>query len=481
MPQEQLQSPAIENDDHGRSTPSYHPSFYSLSLGARLVPKTDHRDIDVAKKLVYTVVYAELLIPGDGEPLTNAALVSEEKLIVWVGKKSDLPSNYVDKARKTYSVPYLMPGLWDVHIHFGGNSDEEESWPSYLGFIAGHPASAGARLVRGCWESLQWGYTSVRDVAGYGCEIAKAIDDGSIVGPNIYSSGACLSQLAGHGDVFALGAGDVLQNLGISQIRPGQFGATMSVICDGPDECRRAVRLQIRRGAKCIKVLASGGVMSSDDNPLYAQFSPAELEAIIDEATRMERSVAAHVHGKPGILAAVKAGVRTVEHVSFADEECIKLIKEKGTIYVATRCVIKLLLEIGEKGLEKKVWEKIKLVAQGHEKAYKMAVGAGCTIALGTDSPPGFPRMATELEYAVEAGLSNMEAIKAATVNAVLTVKGQVPLTGQLKVGYEADFIGVLDNPVEDVKVLQRQDNIKWVWKGGKIFKGPGVGPWGEV
>ncbi|KAK0390534.1 hypothetical protein NLU13_0038 [Sarocladium strictum] len=464
---------------------SYRPSIYSVSLGARL--KQERKDeesaaadgIDASRKLVYTVIYAGLLIPGDGDPLRNAALVSEGKLIVWVGEQDELPKKYVDRALRTYTVPYLMPGLWDVHIHFGGDSEEEEAMPAYLGFISGHPASAGARLARACWESLQWGYTSVRDVAGYGCEIAKAIEDGTIVGPNIYSSGGCLSQLAGHGDVFALPAGDVLQNLGISNIRPGHFGSTMSVICDGADECRRAVRLQIRRGAKCIKVLASGGVLSSDDNPLYAQFSPAELDAIVDEATRMGRPVAAHVHGKPGIIAAVNAGVTTVEHVSFADDECINLIKEKGTIFVATRLIVKELLDSGGKGLNKKSWEKAKLCGANHEKAYKLAVAAGCTIALGTDSPPGYAKMAAELEFAVQAGLSNLEAIKAATVNGALTVQGQAPKTGQLKAGYEADFIGVLENPVEDVKVLQRQENIRWVWKGGKIFKGPGVGPWG--
>ncbi|KAL2209663.1 amidohydrolase [Sarocladium strictum] len=482
VPREELQSPEEESGHEIAPTRNaYRPSVYSISLGTRLAPNVidSSNEVAIAKKLIYTIVYADLLIPGDGEPLEHAALVSEGKLIVWVGSDDDLPAKYVDKARRTYSVPYLMPGLWDVHIHFGGESEEAEAMPAYLGFVTEPPAAAGARLARACWESLQWGYTSVRDVAGYGCEVAKAVEDGTIVGPNIYSSGGCLSQLAGHGDVFVLPAGDVLSNIGVGKIQSGHMGMTMSVICDGPDECRRAVRLQIRRGAKCIKILASGGVLSADDNPLYAQFSPAEVEAIVDEATRMHRSVAAHVHGKPGIMAAVKAGVTTVEHVSFADEECIKLIKEKGTIYVATRCILKELMATGGKGLDKKRWEKAKLCASNHEKAYKMAVAAGCTIALGTDSPPGYAKMATELEYAVEAGLSNLEAIKAATANAPLTVEGQVPKTGQLKVGYEADFIGVLENPVEDVKVLQSQENIKWVWKGGEIFKGPGVGPWG--
>ncbi|KAI6092954.1 amidohydrolase [Hypoxylon rubiginosum] len=431
-----------------------------------------------ARKRVFTIITTGLLIPGDGAPQKDAALVIENKIIVWVGAQSDIPAEYTDVPHKSYSVPYLMPGLWDCHTHFGGEGEGEGS-DSFLAFIATHPASCGARLTRGCWEAIQRGYTSLRDVAGYGCEVAQAIDDGTIVGPNVYSAGACLSQTAGHGDVFSLPAGDVLLNLGVSSVSAGQFGAGMSVIVDGVDECRRAVRLQIRRGAKCIKILASGGVMSRDDNPLYAQFSPEELKCIVDEASRQNRAVAAHVHGKPGILAAVKAGVTTVEHVSFADQECVDLIKEKGTVWIATRTIVDMLLQSGGKGLSRQQWEKAQLCGKNHLAAYKLAIEAGIPIALGTDTAPGF-NMAMELDYAVQAGLSNLEAIKAATANGPLSVGGQAPKTGQLKVGYEADVLGLLKNPADDVKVLQEKANIGWVWKGGKIFKGPGVGPWGE-
>ncbi|KAI2463352.1 amidohydrolase [Annulohypoxylon bovei var. microspora] len=431
-----------------------------------------------ARKPAFTIITADLLIPGDGQPIQDAALVIDSKLIAWVGARAALPAEYTEASHKTYSVPYLMPGLWDCHVHFGGESEAEGS-DSFLGFIAEHPAAAGARLTRGCWEAIQRGYTSLRDVAGFGCEVGRAIDDGTIVGPNVYSAGACLSQTAGHGDVFSLPAGDVLLNLGVSSITAGQFGAGMCAIVDGVDECRRAVRLQIRRGARCIKILASGGVMSRDDNPLYAQFSPEELKCIVEEATRQNRVVAAHVHGKPGILAAVEAGVTTVEHVSFADQECVDLIKEKGTVWIATRTIVDMLLQTGGKGLSWQQWEKAQLCGKNHLAAYKLAIDAGVPIALGTDTPPGF-NMAMELDYAVQAGLSNLEAIKAATANGPLSVGGQAPKTGQLKAGYEADVLGLLQNPVEDVKVLQEKTNIGWVWKGGKILKGPGVGPWGE-
>ena len=455
---------------------------YSLSMGMVVDPRLAHHPIspkaDASKELKYIVVKAQLLIPGDGDPQKDAALVAEGKEIVWVGKQDDLPSKYVAKARHTFTVPYLMPGLWDCHVHLMALPDEAATWPAYLGFVAGEPVGAGARLVRLCWDAIQAGYTSVRDVAGYGPEMAATINDGAIVGPNIYGSGACISQLAGHGDVFSLPAGDVLLNLGVNPPGPGHFATKVSCIANGADECRQAVRLQIRRGAKCIKVLASGGVMSSDDDPMLAQFSAGELETIVDEATRMNRTVAAHCHGKPGILAAVRAGVTTVEHGTFMDDECIKLMKEKGTIYVATRMVNEILVEMGPL-LPDKIRKKVQLVVEHHMDAYRAAVKAGVTIALGTDTGP-MTNMAKEIEFAVEAGLTNLEAIKAATANAALTVGAQAPKTGQLKVGYEADFIGVTENPVNDVRVLQDRGSIRWVWKGGRLFKGPDVGPWGE-
>ncbi|KAI0907349.1 amidohydrolase [Ustulina deusta] len=461
--------------------------IYSTAFGITVHPKRDensgstHDASDTnasSKKTVYTIVKAGLLIPGDGEPVRDGALVIENKLIAWVGPESEVPSKYTDAAHRSFSIPFVMPGLWDVHAHFGGEAPETDDG-DHNGVLLEHPAIAGARLTKGCWEAIQRGYTSLRDVAGYGCEIARAIDDGSIVGPNVYSSGACLSQTGGHGDMFTIPAGDVHLSAGLSSVQPGHWGSTQSLLVDGVDECRRAVRLQIRRGAKCIKIFASGGVLSLEDNPLYAQFSPEELEVIVQEAARQERVVAAHVHGKPGILAAVKAGVTTVEHVSFADEECIKLIKEKDTVYVATRTIVDLLLKAGGKGLSKYQWEKLQLCGSNHLNAYRMAIEAGVRIALGTDTGPGF-NMAMELDYAVQAGMTPLEAIKAATANGPLSVGAMAPKTGQLRAGYEADILGLLENPVEDVKILQEKKNIGWVWKGGRLFKGPSVGPWGE-
>jgi imidazolonepropionase-like amidohydrolase len=430
-------------------------------------------------KRTYIVIKTGLLIPGADEPIEDAALVIDGKLIAWVGAQADLPEKYSSAALRIYEVPYLMPGLWDCHAHFGGESEDQEVEDHYLAFVAEHPASAGARLARQCWESIQRGYTSLRDVGGLGCELSKAVDDGTIIGPNIYGAGAVLSQTAGHGDVFSMPAGDVLSNLGVTSLHSGHLSSNVCVLADGVDECRKAVRLQIRRGAKCIKFCASGGVTSRDDDVQRAQFSDEEMVTIMTEAARQGRSVAAHAHAKPGIIAAIKAGVKTIEHGSFADQECVDLMKEKNVIFVPTRFVVEALIESGGKGLTRESWEKAKLCAKSHLSAYKAALAAGVTIAFGTDTSPGF-NMAIEIELAVKSGMSNLEAIKAATANGPLTVGEMAPKTGQLKEGYEADLIGVLENPVENVKVLQKKGNIGWVWKGGRIFKGPGVGPWGE-
>ncbi|KAI1439051.1 amidohydrolase [Xylaria sp. CBS 124048] len=473
-------------DDHHphqqATAPSLLPSrIYSSAFGMTIRPRNDERTSNPPsseKKIQYTIIKAGLLIPGDGQPTKNSALVIQNKVIDWVGSVDNIPRKYTDAVYREFTIPVVMPGLWDVHVHFSGDPVDADPGDHNTMFTQ-HPATAGARITKGCWEAIQRGYTSMRDAGGFGCEVARAIDDGSIVGPNVYSAGAPLSQTAGHGDMFSLPAGDVHLNFGLSSVQAGHWGTTQSLLVDGVDECRRAVRLQIRRGAKCIKIFASGGVLSLDDDPIYAQFSPEELSVIVSEAARQGRAVAAHVHGKPGILAAVRAGVTTVEHASFADEECMHLMKEKSVVYVATRTIVDLLIKAGGKGLSQYQWEKALLCASHHERAYKMAISAGVPVALGTDTTPGF-NMAMELDYAVKAGMTPLEAIKAATANGPLTVGAMARKSGQLKVGYEADILGLLRDPVEDVKVLQDKKNIEFVWKGGRLFKGPGVGPWGE-
>lgn len=255
----------------------------------------------------------------------------------------------------------------------------------------------------------------------------------------------------------------------------------MFCVADGIEEVRRAVRQQIRRGAKVIKVLASGGVFSRDDNPKYAQYSPEELRVIVQEAERQGRIVAAHVHGKPAILAAIEAGCKTLEHVSYGDEEVFQLMIEKDVAFVATRAILDILLATNGEGMPEENWVKLQGIAGAHLKAYQGAVKAGVKIIMGIDGAPGL-FSPVELQAGVErGGMSPLEAIEAATANGPLCVGSDMaPLTGQLKEGYEADILALEENPLDDIRVLQDRKAITHVWKGGRLFKGPGIGPWGE-
>jgi imidazolonepropionase-like amidohydrolase len=425
-------------------------------------PKTNSSTTTLASRPAQGIK-ASLLIPGRGEPIKDGAVIIEDGKIAWVGSQASLPTKY-----RHYSfteVPVVMPGMWDCHTHFMGVNENgaggyEESAMASLALF-------GARTARDLQKVLMAGITTVREVGGYAGEVSPAVEEGTIVGPNVYSSVGVLSMTAGHGDIHNLPIDTVL-DLGR---RGGPF-----VVCDGVPECIRAVRSMIRRGAKLIKICTTGGVGSILDDPQDAQFSIEEIKAIVDEAARAKRIVAAHAHGKEGILNALHAGVKTIEHGSYLDEECIQLMEEKGAILVATRLVIAASLK-DSKGWPPANYAKLLKIAEQHKKAYALAVKHGVKVALGTDWSPGLN--AQELYYAVEAGLTPLEAIEACTATSPETLGPHLaPKSGQLKEGYDADIIAVSKDPLQgqNVAVLADNDNITHVWKGGKIFKKPSPG-----
>lgn len=250
---------------------------------------------------------------------------------------------------------------------------------------------------------------------------------------------------------------------------------------DGIPECLKAVRMQLREGANVIKICGSGGVGSERDNPVDQQFSEEEMKAMVDEAARAQRIIGAHCHGKPGIMAALRAGVKTIEHGSFIDEECADLMLEKGAILVATRLIV-------ENGLSMKdffapyAYAKLLEIANAHWEAMQLAIKKGVKMATGTDTTgtvPGsdfltFGAVGRELHYHVKAGMTPLQAIEAATVNSVMTLGPQAPKAGLLKEGYDADFIGLDENPLDDIKILGEPDHVTHVWRGGKCYKSPG-------
>jgi imidazolonepropionase-like amidohydrolase len=230
-----------------------------------------------------------------------------------------------------------------------------------------------------------------------------------------------------------------------------------------------------------IKICASGGVLTAYDDPMHQQFTDGELRVIVEEAARAERIVAAHCHGKAGIMAALRAGVRTIEHGTYLDDEAADAMKDAGAILVTTRFVKVRMLEHGRRtGLPDYAYEKLVDTADVHRGAVELAIRRGVTIAAGTDtittgadSALPWGHHALELRFLVEAGMTPLAAIEAATATAPRTLGPQAPKAGQLREGWDADVIAVAKNPAEDIDVLTDPANVTHVWKHGRLEKSP--------
>lgn len=410
-------------------------------------------------------IEAGLLIPGAGEPLPDACLIVRNDRIDWVGPVDQAPRT--DENAPRFRVPVLMPGMWDCHTHLTGlrrtNLDNAMQVPVPV---------AVARAVRDAGRALDAGFTSVREVGGYGVYLARVIEEGLARGPSIYAAGDLISPTGGHADLHTYSPGCVAD----LAARDGWLRT-----CDGEAECLRAVRLQLRRNARLIKVCASGGVLTEYDHPMHQQFTDHELRVIVEEAARAERIVAAHCHGKAGIMAALRAGVKTIEHGTFLDEEAAEAMKEHGAILVTTRFVKVRMLEHGRRtGLPDYAYRKLLDTADIHRQAVELAIRSGVTIAAGTDSltsgddsalPWGLHGL--EPVLLVEAGMSPLQAIAAVTATAPLTLGPQAPRAGRLEPGWDADLCALAANPLDDINILREADNVTHVWKHGRLEKRP--------
>jgi imidazolonepropionase-like amidohydrolase len=399
---------------------------------------------------------ADLLIPGRGEPVQQGTVILDGGTITYAGPTSKAP---VTVEPEVVRVPVVMPGLWECHAHFVGLDT-----PDIATQLTEPIARRAARSVGDLRRTLMGGVTSAREVGGDGLDIQPAIAAGQVLGPTVYGAGRILSTTGGHADVHGipLEALDTITHLGL--------------LCDGVAEVTRAVRLNLRRNARVIKVCASGGVMSEVDHPIHQQFSHEELVAIVEEAGRAERYVAAHCHGLPGILAALRAGVQTIEHGSYLDEEAADLMVEQDAIYVPTRFVIDMLLQQEDK-LPRYAYDKGQMVADHQAAAMKLAIAKGVKIAMGTDifvSGDLYGRNSLEIKLLQDAGMSALEAIEAATANGPDTIGPQAPMSGQLKVGYDADVIALDFDPLDDSSGWGDPDRVTHVWKAGSPVKAPG-------
>ncbi|HLT97684.1 MAG TPA: amidohydrolase family protein [Acidimicrobiia bacterium] len=405
-------------------------------------------------------IEADLLIPGDGQPIPDGTVVMEGDRITYADRSAEAPET---PDAETIEAAAVMPGMWDAHTHLMGLAR------GVVNLEALHTQSPQIGAVRAAQDAsaaIDAGFTSVREVGGYGAVLTPAVEDGTIRAPHIYGAGAALSQTGGHADFHGISPEDA------DALAIRNWGAPS--LADGPDDCRRVVRRQLRIGARVIKVCASGGVMSQVDHPIHQQFTAEELAAIVDEAARADRVVAAHCHGKPGIMAAVEAGVRTIEHGSYLDEEAATAMREAGTILVPTRWIVEHLGQVGRsQGMPDYAIAKLDAIADRHAEAVRIAIEAGVTIACGTDiwGAGMWGRNAEELTLLVELGMDPLEAIAAATSVGPLTVGSQAPQTGRLESGFQADVITVDGNPLEDISVLADPNNITAVWKSGRRMK----------
>jgi imidazolonepropionase-like amidohydrolase len=347
----------------------------------------------------------------------------------------------------------VLPGLIDLHVHL--TFDPKDLGWEGLGVSVPREALKGAKNAR---ATLAAGFTTVRNLGATGyADIAlrDAINDGELDGPRIVASGMPLGITGGHCDE--------------SRLPPEWHWTGPDGIADGVPAVQKKVREQIKFGADVIKVCATGGVMSHGDDPQASQYSLEELKALVADAHRLGRRVAAHAHGAEGIRFAAEAGVDTIEHATYIDDAAIAAMKARGTWLVATASTDQI--DPSAMHVTPDVAEKIqKLVATG-QAARARAFKAGVRFAFGTDAGVG-PHGDNAKEFAslVKMGLTPLQAIQTATTHAADAL-GWGALTGAIEPAKWADLIAVKGDPTKDVTVLE---HVTWVMRGGEIFQ-PGV------
>ncbi len=402
---------------------------------------------------------AARLIDGTGAPaITNAIVIVTDNKITAVG---DARSVRVPAGAKVLDLgdATLLPGFIDAHTHLVGRvlGDPEGD----MAVARDYESFAAIISVMHARDTLMAGFTSVRHVGAAGrfddMALRKAINEGWITGPRMESAGHAIGITGGHCDE--------------NGFRPGliQLGP-IDGVANGPEEIRAAGRYQIKYGADVIKTCATGGVLSEGDAVGATQYSFEELKALVDEANKLERKVAAHAHGTEGIKLAVRAGVSSIEHGSFLDEEGARMMKERGTFLVPTLMAAEAVERAAKTGVLKGLRaEKALAAAAAVRHSIKLAVENKLQIALGTDAgviPHG--TNAREFFLLVDwGGMTNMEAIQAGTLNGAKLLGWDKNL-GSLSVGKWADIVAVSGDPLKDIHAMERP---VFVMKHGVVYR----------
>lgn len=428
--------------------------YVCLGLGVMgFVPRLEAQHDDKAPLKRTLVRAGRLLDVRTGKLLDAETIVVVGDSIASIGPTASVQAQPNDLVVDLGAMT-VMPGLIDVHTHITSNTE----FDPYLE-LTGTDAKEAINGVVNARTTLLAGFTSVRNVGAGGytdIDLRDAINAGQVAGPHMQVSGPPLGITGGHCD----------QNL-----LPAKYHLVDGGVADGIAAVQQKVRQNIKYGADLIKICATGGVLSKGDDPQASQYTREEMQAIVADAHRLGRKVAAHAHGAQGILWASEAGVDSIEHGSYINDEAIAAMKTHGTYLVPTLYLEDWMLEKGK--LPPFYHQKMVDVSAVAKNNIKHAMQAGVKIALGTDAavyPHGLN--AHELDvYVNQLGMAPLAALQSATLNAA-DLMGWSAKTGSLEPGKWADIIAVDKNPLEDVRVLQ---NVKFVMKAGVIYKAAGV------
>ncbi|HYF33302.1 MAG TPA: amidohydrolase family protein [Chitinophagaceae bacterium] len=389
------------------------------------------------------------------------AVLKEMTIVVEGNKIADVQKGYITAVGNDKVIDLrnrtVMPGLIDMHVHM-----ESETNPNrYMETFTFNPADYAFQSVVFAERTLMTGFTTVRDLGGSGVNISlrNAINKGLIKGPRVYTAGKSIATTGGHAD----------PTNGYRRELMGDPGPAAGV-ANGPDECMKAVRQRYKDGSDLIKITASGGVLSvakSGENP---QFTEAEITAIITIAKDYGFKVAAHCHGAEAMKRAVRAGVNSIEHGTYMDDEVIRLMKQYGTYYVPTITAGKAVGDSAKKPgyYPDVVTPKALAIGPKIQGTFAKAYKEGVKIAFGTDAGVyAHGKNWLEFVYMVEGGMPPMETIRTATVHAA-DLLGIPESLGSIEKGKWADIVAVEGDPIKDIQAMGR---MKFVMKNGLVYK----------